>query len=162
MTTEITKTSLADLAERINEAHRQCEESARSAVQHAVSAGELLNEAKTQCPHGEWQKWVADHCTFSERTAQLYQRVARELPKLAEAKAQRVADLSLRETVKLLAGPIPATMQEDDLFELAFEVVNGLDIEDDEDRFKHAATLTEEYLKRVAWYLTSRPDSGRY
>jgi hypothetical protein len=36
-------------------------------VRHVIAAGEFLIEAK----HGEWLPWLRDHCTISERTAQL-------------------------------------------------------------------------------------------
>ena len=69
----------------------------RTAVAHAVIAGELLIEAKRQVPHGQWLPWLRSTCGLSERTAQAYMRLARTLPELEPAKAQRVADLSLRE-----------------------------------------------------------------
>jgi len=97
---------LQDLAERINEEHDNCERSLRQGLQHALNAGGLLIEARSLCPHGAWATWLEDNTTVSQRTAQLYMRVARGLPVL-EAKAQHVADLSLREAVALLAEPAP-------------------------------------------------------
>ena len=91
-----------DLARQINQAHRQCERAAQSAVGHAVRCGELLLQAKAAVPHGEWLPWLAANCECSERTAQTYMRIARELPKLDPSKAQRVADLPLREVARLL------------------------------------------------------------
>jgi len=37
-----------------------------------MAAGDLLTQAKAQVPHGQWLPWLHDHCTISERTAQLY------------------------------------------------------------------------------------------
>ena len=94
-----------DLAARINSEHRKAEECARSAVAHALNAGRLLIEAKAQVAHGTWLPWLDEHCKISERTAQAYMRVARELPKLDDGKAQRVADMPLRDALRALAEP---------------------------------------------------------
>ena len=83
--------SLADLAGRIVEAHAKADGAMRSAVANAVIAGELLIEAKRQVPHGQWLPGCARPAP--ERTAQAYMRLARKLPELEPAKAQRVADL---------------------------------------------------------------------
>lgn len=103
---ESTQTAIApDLIRQINEAHSNCERAAQSAVGHAVRCGELLLQAKAAVPHGEWLVWLAENTQVNERTAQLYMRLARELPKLDPSKAQRVADLPLREALRLIAGP---------------------------------------------------------
>jgi hypothetical protein len=96
--------SLADLAAQIGEAHHQCESAVRSAVMHAVRAGELLTQAKRRLPHGNWLPWLKANCPFAERTAQAYMKLARDLPKLDAAKAQRVADLPVRDAIKLLSA----------------------------------------------------------
>lgn len=97
--------TLPALAEQINTEHRQCEEAIRTAVQHAIYAGELLAEAKALCEHGGWLAWLSGNFEGSERTAQAYMRLAREWPKLTDGNPQRVADLSYREAVRLLAAP---------------------------------------------------------
>src|SRR5689334_292229 len=92
-----------DLAERINAAHREVEQAMRDAVARAVAVGELLLEAKAAVGHGGWEAWIEANCTCSVRTAQTYMRVARKLAELPPEKAQRVADLSLREAIADLA-----------------------------------------------------------
>jgi Protein of unknown function (DUF3102) len=99
---------LADLAGRINDEHRLAEQHARSAVEHALKCGELLIEAKGKVQHGEWLPWLKANCAVSERTAQAYMRLAHEIPKLDPGKAQRVADLPLREALKALSAPLGA------------------------------------------------------
>lgn len=42
----------------------------------AKRAGEALIEAKKQCRHGEFQKWVSENTRLSQRTANDYMRVA--------------------------------------------------------------------------------------
>src|SRR5687768_17211090 len=81
---------LEDLVREINEAHDQTEQHFNNAVQHARRAGQLLLEAKKQVTHGDWKKWVKDHCKFSLRTAQTYMVLARRWPELQQ-KAQRAA-----------------------------------------------------------------------
>ena len=108
MSTEIISTSegrLGEIADQVGEEHRLCAQSLREGLGHAINAGNLLLEAKALCVHGAWGNWLRDNTGISERTAQLYMRVARGLP-LLEAKAQHVADLSLREAVALLAEPL--------------------------------------------------------
>src|SRR6266446_10095590 len=87
---------LADLAARIRTEHEATSASLQRGVQHAMTAGDLLLEAKAQVPHGQWLPWLSEHCAISERTAQLYMRVAKNRAAI-EAKAQRVADLTLNE-----------------------------------------------------------------
>ncbi len=96
---------LTALASRINAEHRACDEALREGLRHSVRAGEMLLEAKGRVRHGEWGAWVRDNFEGSARTAQAYMKVAREIPHLDGAKAQRVADLSFREALKELSAP---------------------------------------------------------
>jgi hypothetical protein len=90
------------LADRINQHHAAAVKHAASALENARAAGELLLEAKDRCKHGEWLLWIAANFVSSEKTAHNYMRVARRWPQImATAKAQRVADLSLREALRL-------------------------------------------------------------
>ena len=102
------------LAVEIREKHRQATECASQAVQLAREAGDLLIQAKAALPHGQWGTWVKENCDLSERTAQSYMRLSREIPKLDGAKAQRVADLPLRQALKELAAshePAPSPLR---------------------------------------------------
>lgn len=104
-TVETKTTELMTLAEQINTEHRACDKALRTGLNHAVRAGELLVEAKDQVEHGRWGQWLADNFEGSARTAQAYMKVAREIPNLDGAKAQRVADLSFREVLNELSAP---------------------------------------------------------
>jgi hypothetical protein len=98
-------TALTSIAVEIRREHEAASTAARSALQHARRAGELLTQAKTALRHGAWLPWLTEHCPdISERTAQAYMRVAARWPEL-EAKAQRVADLPVRQALALLAEP---------------------------------------------------------
>jgi hypothetical protein len=96
--------SLVDLAARIRHEHEATSAALKSSVAHAMAAGDLLLEAKTQVPHGQWLPWLKEHCLISERTAQLYMRVATNRTQI-EAKTQHVADLTVRGAVALLTAP---------------------------------------------------------
>jgi hypothetical protein len=114
---------LESLATEINAAHALVEGYIRAATPHAVRAGELLEKAKASIPHGEWVSWLEKNCTFSERTAQTYMRLARELPKLDPAKAQRVADLPLREAMRELAEHCPEGSSEISILQVHEKII---------------------------------------
>jgi len=76
---------LQDLAAQIEAEHQAAVGAARSVTDHAVACGRLLIQAKARLAHGEWLPWLEGNTTVSIRTAQVYTRLARELPKLSEA-----------------------------------------------------------------------------
>ena len=101
--------ALTDLAGRINTEHEACHASMQKGLEHALKAGALLLEAKAGLLHGEWLPWLGENCPdISERTAQNYTRLARQLPKLGPEKAQRVADLSYRDAIQVVSQEIGA------------------------------------------------------
>lgn len=98
---------LDTLAVQIREAHEACEAAITATVQHAIRAGELLNEAKAQVRHGEWLPWLAENFDGTRRLASSYMRVA--------ANGKRVSHLdSIREAITELANPREASDAHDD------------------------------------------------
>jgi hypothetical protein len=95
-TVVVTTDNLVELAGRIRAAHAKV----GAALQHAIEAGNLLMAAKKQVPHGGWLSWLELNCELTERTAQAYMRIAKHLGTLDASKAQRVADLSIRDALK--------------------------------------------------------------
>jgi hypothetical protein len=97
---------LADLAARINAEHEAVIHAIGRGLDHAINCGRLLIEAKAQLEHGQWLPWLRDHCPASlpERTASHYMRLARGASEL-EAKSATVADLSVRDALRLLTSP---------------------------------------------------------
>lgn len=87
----------ADLDQKINEEYRAFERDFRSAAEHAIRCGEMLEEKKSGLNHGEWGPWLRDHFEGSERHAQRFMKVAREQ---SELDPTRVSDLSLRGALK--------------------------------------------------------------
>lgn len=105
----VTEGALDGIAERINDAVFNAQSAACKAVQYAMKAGELLNQAKQSVDHGAWENWLVDNVTLSPRTCRAYMRLAKVYPALPDAERQRVADLPVREAVKAIttspAGP---------------------------------------------------------
>jgi hypothetical protein len=97
--------TLDDLVAQINESHDQVEKACTAAVGHALKAGQFLLEAKGQLNHGEFKPWIEANLDLSDRMARAYMRVAEKFPELPDEKRQRVADMSLRGVLKLLASP---------------------------------------------------------
>ena len=101
------RSRLAELAAELRQQHAACESALRNAIEHAFRAGALLIEAKTLVPHGEWGMWLAEHFAGSERTAQRYMQIVREV-----GDPTRVADLPVREVLTSLAAPRTADESE--------------------------------------------------
>ena len=95
--------ALADLAGRINTEHEAVCEAAMTATQHAIKCGNLLAEAKSGLPYGQWLPWLKENCELSERTTQAYMRLARRYEELGGEEAQRVADLPVRQAMVAIA-----------------------------------------------------------
>ena len=87
---------LSKLARAISSEHKAVGDSFKAGMQHAIAAGRLLIEAKERLGHGEWLPWVEKHRGFNRFTAAAYMRLA--------SNVQRVAHLSVREGLKLLAA----------------------------------------------------------
>ena len=78
---ELVLSELDALAAAINAEHDAAEGAARTALDHARSAGDKLLLAKAQLAHGQWLPWLKDNCPrLAERTASGYMRLARHWP----------------------------------------------------------------------------------
>ena len=97
--------TLDTLADRIRAAHAEAQSAFVHALDRAMTAGDLLIEAKTQLDHGAWLPWLRDACAVSERTAQAYMRLARNRPALEEQIRNGVADIGVRGALALLTEP---------------------------------------------------------
>lgn len=102
--------TLDELTPVIAAYHRQAQRHATKAVQYAIETGRLLRKAKDQVEYGEWGSWLDQNFPAARRTAQMYMRVSRELPKLEDP--QHVADLSLRDLDKRLRSGTRARDEE--------------------------------------------------
>lgn len=99
---------MADLIKRINEAHNEVRLSLKRTGECAIKAGLLLLEVRRRVRHGSFTEWVAEHCTFADRTAQLYMQLARRFPN-----PQDIAGLSLTDLMEMLAPAKLPAIKED-------------------------------------------------
>lgn len=117
--------TLQRLIEQIRIEHGAAAGAARSALDHARRAGELLNEAKQQTDHGAWLPWLRQHFDFTPRTAQGYMRIAERWSEL-QGKSETVSHLGLREALALLS---PAKELQPHEYSLIFPAMNEAEFE---------------------------------
>ena len=86
---------LENLAAEINAEHRACEASANTALHHAIRAGELLVEAKTNQKHGGWLKWLDENFEGSVSLANKYMQAARNSERVTNLNGSK-GEVSLR------------------------------------------------------------------
>ena len=67
--------ALADLAERVREAHEASATAERTSIEKAIEAGHLLIEAKDTCAHSDWLFFLA-RAAVAERKAQRLMQIA--------------------------------------------------------------------------------------
>lgn len=86
----------AEIGAELQAAEADC----RSALGHAIAAGEKLIEAKQLVGHGVWQDWLRENFDAADRQARRYMQLA--------AERTRVSDLgSIRKAIALLNEPKP-------------------------------------------------------
>lgn len=122
MTIEKRTADLTTLADKVNAEHRACEEAVGAALRHAITAGELLTEAKASVSHGSWGSWLAENFEGSERTAQAYMKVYRRRDEIRNG----AADSSLRGALKELATPTGVSSDSGGDPEEAAETIRGM------------------------------------
>ena len=91
--------ALDTLAVEIRQEAEAAEADFQSAVVHAIRAGELLIEAKSQVAHGAWIPWLAENFEFTRQTASGYMRLATHADQLEGAP-------SISAALKQIAPPI--------------------------------------------------------
>lgn len=67
---------LDELRDRANSEHRLAVAAATDLLQHAIAAGNALNEARELIPFGGWMKWVEREFEGSVSNANFYRRLA--------------------------------------------------------------------------------------
>jgi hypothetical protein len=88
-------------AEIANREYRAAQESAGTAIQHAIACGEALIAAKASVQHGEWLPWLAANFIGSEKTAENWARLARNPQRVADMPSIRAALVALTEPKQL-------------------------------------------------------------
>lgn len=98
----VDKPEPGDLVRRldtINRHHRRAKEHVQQALEHARAAGELLAKLKASLPPGTFQRAIAQHCEFSDRTARSYLTIANGWGQLTSGSA---AVSSIRGALRML------------------------------------------------------------
>ena len=98
---QLIPSELSTLATEINSHHSQAFNHAKSAMEHARQVGELLTQAKSLVPHGEWLPWLEANCEVSARQAQRYIQVSSNWTTIT--KNDTVSYLTFRGLSELLA-----------------------------------------------------------
>jgi len=86
--------------------HKACLVAGNECVQHAVKVGELLTKVKGYISHGEFGGYVEQYFPFSERHAQRFMQLYKDLKALP--KATRLSVLDSAESVQGLRKLLPA------------------------------------------------------
>lgn len=61
---------------RINREHRNVQDNLESALEHMISCGQLLTEARRGVPRGEWVAWCNENLKIHRKTISMYIRFA--------------------------------------------------------------------------------------
>ncbi len=165
--------SLVDLRERLKVEHAAVAGALRTGLHHAMAAGDILIEAKSQIrQHGKWLPWL-NTCGLSERTAQRYMRLARNRATI-EAKSDSVSDLSLTGALAMLA--VSRDTGHDivdelvDLADHAIEATDGFaDLHEREAQWKAQSEIHEALrdeataaLDRIGELIIARPELAEF
>jgi hypothetical protein len=102
---------LSQLATKARRAHGIVANSTKVVLQHAITAGNALNEAKSKVGHGNWLTWLEENCPdISNRTAERYMKLAGGKEKLWKKledtdKFDMMSNLSINEALRLIDEP---------------------------------------------------------
>jgi N6-adenosine-specific RNA methylase IME4 len=110
----LSTSTLSELAARIRAEHEATIAGFKRSLEHAMTVGDLLLEAKDLLKHGEWLPWLRENTRIDPRLAQIYMRIARNREQIeAEAKCEKSSHLmTIFDATRLLAAPVNA--EEDD------------------------------------------------
>jgi hypothetical protein len=94
---------LGELAAIARTEHLAVGQALGNALQHAMNAGDALLALRKLVSAGLWEKYIRTFTGISERTARVYQRVAKARPQLERQSS--AGPLSIAEALKLLQEP---------------------------------------------------------
>ena len=98
--------TLTDLVMRIDAEHALVAIALRSALAHAIAAGEMLTVIKRHVRRegGKWLPWLAANCSVPARTAAHYMRLAKRRSELCDENGN-VLPISVREAIDAIQHP---------------------------------------------------------
>lgn len=92
------------MAPEINSHYWECFNSTKSALSHAIAAGNELAKVKKSLPHGQWLKFIEDHLDFSVDRAQEFMKIAAKLPSAIKQAGVDAAEIaSVKGALKLIS-----------------------------------------------------------
>ena len=94
---------LETLAHIIRTADQGAAHAVANMVEHALTAGDALIQAKAKVGHGNWLKYLRDECEIGADWAERYMKLARGREVL-EANSARMRNLSITQALKLIDG----------------------------------------------------------
>jgi Protein of unknown function (DUF3102) len=94
-----------NLAARIRAELDGVQAAAKTGIEHALNAGDLLIQAQKRLKHGEWTPWLKEHVKISDRTARLYIQLAKNRQKIEASNRQRIADFTIQGALELISAP---------------------------------------------------------
>jgi predicted transcriptional regulator len=96
--------ALSELAQTANAEHRLAEQAGLSMLEHAITAGEALLEARQAWDGPGWQAWIREELDFAQTTATLYIRFA---DRGHELRAAGISSINAgRAYLRGLTGPV--------------------------------------------------------
>ena len=98
---DTTSKQLTRLAARIRLEHEASAIAMKRGLDHAMTAGDLLREAKRLAGHGHWLPWLRDHFVMTDRTASRCMRIVKNR-KVIEANPKRFEGLNILEVDAML------------------------------------------------------------
>jgi hypothetical protein len=99
----LASSTLDELARHVRAALQASRQERCNALHHDLAIGDMLTAAQARVATG-WKRWLRENCFLSQRTALLYQQLARHRAEI-EAEITRVGELSLRAARRLIAEP---------------------------------------------------------
>lgn len=97
--------TLTELATIIRTAEKEVVEGFTKALTHCIEIGRALIEAKAQCRHGDWGRFIDEQCQMTMTRSQRYMRLAKSSERLEKNKSVAVTPLSQRKALRLLTAP---------------------------------------------------------
>jgi hypothetical protein len=102
--------TLDELAATANRAHLLAVRSAQDVLDHSRRAGEALLAARSKCKHGEFLRWIHDHCQFGRSSAYSYMDIAKNWTNFkvpgAGSLTAALAEVALTKVVKPSASDL--------------------------------------------------------